>query len=428
MRANEQFANKGYTVRIEQSQLLFGRQRAIVSDGSGGELTYPMPARIFFHFQILLFLVVAPAVTFGLQAEDVAQTIEQLRSVKMPNDWGNDVPTPVIPLLPQLKHQLLALFQKVLVDEGARATQFAATATLRSKMLTHLQAAGVWIEDSYTYGGITELEVSRPRGHPDLLVFRIDLGIDCGEDNSLYVFQRRKGRWRMVIAIESNGYKEVFGGLDSLQYRISPLDGQGRWFLVYLHQIPSCTSVWNGISYRVVRSGASAEKPVVVLARGERLHRGDYEPRLRVNGESFRLDFAGESLASLPSVRMHVVRYRIVGSRATRIPPLAHSPEGFLHEWAGLPWREARRWSRIAGQQVRGMHEQLGAMELDFVQPCPGGSRWQIGVSMRELKPDPPALKTLYATVVRQGQTYLLTQIGHVRPAGCPGAKQVQGE
>ncbi|HLJ25220.1 MAG TPA: hypothetical protein VKY85_00765 [Candidatus Angelobacter sp.] len=66
-----------------------------------------MPARIFFHFQIFFLLVVGSIEAFAQQPADIANTLHALRQVKIEDQIGYDVPPQAIPLLTQLKHQLL---------------------------------------------------------------------------------------------------------------------------------------------------------------------------------------------------------------------------------------------------------------------------------------------------------------------------------
>jgi hypothetical protein len=395
-----------------------------------------MTPRVFFY--LLIFCVNIPATAFSQRATDIADTLQRLRQIKIEDDRETDVPAAVIPLLTRLKHDLLASFQQVL-NEGGPGVQ--ATAA-QEELLRRLRATGVgaheidW-NDPQGYGFISHLEVRQPSGHSDLLMFRSELSIECGDDSSLYVFKKSEGRWKVMIAVESNGYKKISGGLGNLlYYDVSPPDADGRWFLVYAHQEPWCTSNWNYIHYRVLRTGGTPEKPVVVLSREDEMYRGGVYrggdlPRLEVTKDSFRLEFEGnQKLDSGVFARTHVACYRIASKRATRIPPLASSAAGFLDEWAHMPWRDAERWSR-SPELARAGHDTLGTNdeyhEFDFVQPCPGGNKWQIGVKLSEFAQHGPDRK-LIATIVKEGESYFVAQIGDKRPGGCPGNRQVFGD
>jgi len=388
-----------------------------------------MILRVFFY--LLIFCIVVPAPAFSQQAYNIADTLQQLRQVEIEQD--NEVPAAAIPLLTRLKHDLLALFQQVL-NEGGPGVQASAA---QEELLRRLQAANIQLKgwDDWKarpiYGFIHQLDITQPAGHPDLMVFRSAIFIQCDDDSSIYVFQKRKGHWDMVIAVESNGYKQISGGLGELLYQVSPPDADGRWFLVYAYVNPWCTSNWQTIYFRVLRPGATPKKPVVVLSRKEEIFR-EAGATLEAARDSFRLDFdAGQELDAGVLIRPHVARYRIAGNRATRIPPLAGSAAGFLDEWSHMPWRKAARWSRIP-KFPRAGHHMLGSTslhhEFDFDQPCPGGNKWQIGVKVSRLDESDLMLGTLVATVVKEGESYFITQLGYKRPGGCPGNRQAWGD
>jgi len=161
-----------------------------------------MILRVFFY--LLIFCIVVPAPAFSQQAYNIADTLQQLRQVEIEED--NEVPAAAIPLLTRLKHDLVALFQQVLNEGGPGAQASAA----QEELLRRLQAANIQLKDwddwiaRPVYGFIHQLDVTQPSGHPDLMVFRSAIFIQCDDDSSIYVFQKRKGHWDMVIAVESN--------------------------------------------------------------------------------------------------------------------------------------------------------------------------------------------------------------------------------
>jgi hypothetical protein len=135
-------------------------------------------------------------------------------------------------------------------------------------------------------------------------------------------------------------------------------------------------------------------------------------------------------------LRIHIDHYRIIGSRATRIAPLAEKPEGFLDEWIDLPWQEAVRWSdpsnaaalekwhaRLArSYDLQSLDKHDYGSQFEFSQPCDKPpTRWQIGVSIDSLTRVDRLPEELYFTVTRQGEALFLQRIDTVRPPGCPG-------
>jgi hypothetical protein len=131
--------------------------------------------------------------------------------------------------------------------------------------------------------------------------------------------------------------------------------------------------------------------------------------------------------------RARLVRYRVDGGKAIRLPAPAPSPQDFLDDWLALPWGEAASLSPPSAHAVlRKWHGTLGAAlrkecgtGIAFVQTCPPAQdRWQIGLT---LSPEGCPMRlpsTLYATVERRGETFLLQGIAERRPPGCPGESE----
>src|SRR5437763_7564703 len=163
----------------------------------------------------------------------IARTLQQMRTLKLVDSIGYEVPPDAIPLLTQVKHQLRDLFLKTLNDSGPGTTATKA----KSAFLAQLGAAGIAVpgdsREDEVYGHIWSINVEQRFGHPDLLIFSPELSIACGNDSPLYVFQKNGGQWRLLIAVESNGYTPEKGALGGLQYELSPPDKQRHWSLVY---------------------------------------------------------------------------------------------------------------------------------------------------------------------------------------------------
>jgi hypothetical protein len=123
-------------------------------------------------------------------------------------------------------------------------------------------------------------------------------------------------------------------------------------------------------------------------------------------------------------IRYHTVNYQLVDGHAIRVAPVAYSPAGFLDEWAQSDWTQAASWSLERGHNVwrwhSVFHEMKHDMELVFVQPCPGGRKWQLGVNSERQK--------LFATVILTTAGYRLADIGDARQPGCPGEQAPTAE
>jgi hypothetical protein len=392
--------------------------------------------KMFSTFLRTLFLIVIAPGVLTAQAPThqeassaaVARTLRQMQTIKLEDDLGYTVPPAAIPLLTQVKHQLRDLFLTTVNDLGAGAN----AQNVKAAVLGRLQTAGVAVpftnpNDSFPYGSLVELAVEQPPQHPDLLLFSPRLGIACGDDSPLYLFRKSGNRWRLLIAVESNGYEEVKSALGELQYRVSPPDALGNWFLVYAHDSPWCTSNWNGIHYAVLRPGPDPYAPVKVFTGEHGYYRGsDFGITLRAGADSFRLDVDG-SYNIYPDrlVRRHTLNYKVSDNQVTRMNPLAHSPGGFVDEWIAMEWSEAVNFSTKPDRDAQVWHEKLHntntEKELLFVQLCPGGKKWQVALTLADNA-------KVIATVAESPTGYLLAGVARTRPPGCAGADQAPAE
>jgi hypothetical protein len=416
----------------------------------------------------------------------IAQTVARLRQVKV-DGMENDVPEVAQPLLTRLKHQLRDLILARLNQPGTEV------ASLRSGIVGELNAAGVTVAEppedepatqteresspvdtskvevvlptsgtpiltvesasvncskveapaqqpatsgsgipDYVYGDIEEIDVRQPEGYPDLAAAVTTLGVCCGSDSSLYLFQRSESFWHLILAQEANGYEEVSGAQGSFEYRISPPDSDGRFFVVTANVNPWCTSNWQSIRYQVMRPAGFADAPQVILKEDREIYIGVDPPifKLEADAGSFALSFtASQGLDAGKFSRTHMVKYRIDLDRAVRIPPLAETPEDFLDEWLGLDWEEAARWV-TGSQDLQSVHAALHgtegyrAEEILSVDPCADGNTWHVELSIKadaHKQGEPPTAlpDELFFTVVKRKGVFFVQSVSSEAPPDC---------
>jgi hypothetical protein len=366
----------------------------------------------------------------ALQAFDAAAAYER----------GDKIPTEVRDLLTRLKHQLRDLIERTLDDGvGPRSTPAAA----RARVLAALRREGVSTggpeDDVHTFGSVVAINFTRPRGHPELLAATTTVSVHCGDDGSLYLFRRAGARWRLVLAEEANGYEDVSGAQGRFDFRVSPPDARGRFFVVTANVNPWCTSNWQALRYRVLRVADDPYRPRLLLSGEETIYLGtELEGfRLGATADAFTLRFdAGQRLDPGILIRPHVLKFRVEGERAARVAPVAFKPEDFADEWLGMKWEEAARWSdasRLA--ELKKWHAALNASgkgfygsEILFVQPCakPAGV-WQVGVESYEGDGAPRVPPKVYFTVARVGGALRMRGVSDERPPGCPGESPPSG-
>jgi hypothetical protein len=261
------------------------------------------------------------------------------------------------------------------------------------------------------YGWIGDLEVQRPAGHGRLLAVTVTQEISCGSDASLYLFQQDEQGWHLAFALESNGYEQVSGGLGSFQFGVSPPDKKGGFFIVAASVNPWCSSSWQGIRYRAYRLGSDLLRPVPFFDENAGIFEWDYD--LAVEADRFRVTFKGsQRLDTGILVRDYVRAFRVTGTKAERIGPLAKEPQGFIDEWIEQPWEIAKRWTiHPERPAMKAWHDRLKerkedlSTSFDSLETC-GPNRSQATL---DLDPDPraPSLpRVLYFTVRSQGEDF----------------------
>ncbi|MGH9760149.1 MAG: hypothetical protein ACREAC_04810, partial [Blastocatellia bacterium] len=124
------------------------------------------------------------------------------------SDADTEVPMPVRELMPSLKHQLRDLIALTLEsDPGIGPAEF------KAKVLSELASIAITVGETesekadyrsdacrFGYGAIHDIEVAQPNDDRDLIAVTTSLGVVCGEDTSLYLFERRRNVWKLVIS------------------------------------------------------------------------------------------------------------------------------------------------------------------------------------------------------------------------------------
>ena len=196
-----------------------------------------------------------------------------------------------------------------------------------------------------------------------LLSVVAQIGIPCGSDALWLVYAQDGTHRRRVLTWTSPRYDRIDGAWDSFQVAVSPRDAEGRWFAAAASIRPWCTSTWSVIDYAILRPGADADKPSLVLKSHDSLWwGGDDTGRLSVDAKHVELRFHGASIDTGVHNREYVRRYAVNGSTATRVAPVAGSARDFVEEWIVSPWPLAQQWTeQKQAATLRKAHESLQA-------------------------------------------------------------------
>lgn len=367
---------------------------------------------------------------------DIAGTVAELRNCRVA-DGETSIPTEIRPLLTVLKHQLRDLIS---VTINSHVSESKSLEGLRNAISDELEKQGIHSEirdivvivpdsanDSYTYGDIYQIAIHKVDGQPDLIAATTTIGVCCGDDTSLYIYQQTNEGWKLVVAQEANDYEEVSGAHGSFGFAISPSSKAGQFFVVTKNVNPWCVSNWQSIRYEVLRPGMDPYEPKVLLKQSHTIFLGNFSIGvIDIKPTGFTIQFEGrQRLSTSILTRRHVVSYQVQGEQVRRVPPFADGPEGFLDEWFDLPWEEASKWiDSSAAASLRALHARFrldrtegdSAFDTEFAFDPPtcriGPGQWQVGIDFTPseeggLLPKGMSRK-MYFTIIQKNENYIL--------------------
>lgn len=367
------------------------------------------------------------------QARKAAETIRQLRAVGIPStQTEKPMPPGEVPtLLRRLNSELRGLIVETLNDPTRHSVPAA------DEIFGQLRAAG-WDDIPSNkwnaYGEINQIKFDWQLGYsPDLLIVSTQLWLPCGSsdpDTAIYVFTGRSRQWKLILATDSDF--EPSGGEqdEGMQYRISPADADGKWFLVIAHQPPSSCGPREGvIRYKALRPSSNPDQPAVLIAQRQSLSpEGDISFRVDVQSDWFAITERNlRKLDAEPGVA--IVRYQVSANRTQRIPPLALTPENFLDQWVQLSWDEARRWTK-PGSSLERLHSKLSELRLDSaefqsVHRCSGdggeGSTWLIKLWIDRHGNTMSRDETSFIEISEANGAFSVDAVYGSHPKSCPG-------
>ena len=384
-----------------------------------------------------IFLLTCPnlnAQSVSPAARKAVQTIQKLRTIDARNSRDSDAgPPPKVPyLLRELNQELKELIIENLNDHPK-------TSPREEEILDQLRAAG-WQElpsNKWTaYGEIRKISFDSAGGDPLLLIVSTQLWLPCGSgsadpDSAIYVFRNVSRRWELILSTDSDF--DPVGNADEggLQYKISPRDSSGRWYLAVAQLPPSCGGAENVLRYKVLRPGANADSPTVLIAQRETIALG-YDPpfRLEVQDDWFAITEGKDRLLG-QGRGVRILRYAVDNNKIRRIAPLAVYPEDFLDEWARLSWDEARQWVTEGSEgSVKKWHSKFNKLEKDLsqiqlMQRCSGSEdgdgTWLIELVVDSKSDRAMEDKQVYVQVEKKHYTFFVNNIKESPIDGCSG-------
>jgi len=311
--------------------------------------------------------------------------------------------------LTKIKHLIRDWAETRLTGLSATFDEDAVNRQFQEAML----AAGLVCPDGCPTSAIGYAAPARVRRSGDLVILQTSVGIDCGYDDSAYLYEWNSGAWRRIFETEQNTYTQA-GYLPQTLYALeaSPPDGRGERLVLSLGSKPGCSSAYQPLYYRAWRIGAKGSMPKLLLDSAETAYMGDYPPvRGTVSPDDIRLEFTVGGTGYGQS-HQAVRHFEIRGDAVRQVEPIASTPRDFVEEWLDMPWSQSLQWSESPslGQWHAKMHRDDGMG--DFPDPplkCANGEDlWQIGIRLHGVES-----ATYYLVRWRQPDRFTMVDISN---------------
>jgi hypothetical protein len=311
---------------------------------------------------------------------------------KAPDAGGSRGATPQLTVV---KHQLRDWVESRLAALKPRGNE----GVLQRKLNVELRAAGLICggahEPCLSDTGMGFLENLTFRQTGGFLILQTGVSIECGSDESAYVYTWSSEGWKRVWQTEQNTYTEKDYKPQTIDgVHVSPFSQTNDYVVLTLGTEWWCMSGWHRVYYRVFRLGPDAE--ALTLVDGEEFaYVAGHDPPIQgsVTTDDVLVEFAVSSIDAAVHSREAIRHFTIDHDEVERVDPFALSPRDFVDEWLTHDWREAAFWSeddqrRSMADWHKKLHKEFVAGQ--FIYPtmhCTDKpDLWEVGVDLS----DPP--------------------------------------
>jgi len=282
-------------------------------------------------------------------------------------------------------------------------------------------SAGDSASSSVGYLGKVQL---RYQQRQTFLVLKTAVEVDCGFDESAYLYRQENGRWNRVWETEQNTYtKEEYTVQRIHAILVSPnLNQTSPYFVLSLGTEPWCSSNWHDVYVRLWSLSPLDPRPKLLLDKSEWgfLGRHDIPVQGSVGRNEALIEYTIASIDGSLLTREAILHYSLTQDKAERIDPFALSPRDFVEEWLAEPWEQSRLLSQASSRAaLKTAHQDVGRDE--FIQPtrhCRSPDLWQVALGSMEGK------KAAAYYLVRWRPPYHFTMV-QVSPRPLPACTEI---
>lgn len=405
-----------------------------------------MNAQRLFHHSLAVGALLCATLRVFAQPSDVkcdwtafersAAEMREARDValKISEDESNtEVPPEAIKQIQQFKNSLYAALQSYFLCQPNGAFE---SRKLEGDLYARLaipvppQPSKEALSDSGPWTGLyldeVSIKVETISDARKLIAVLTTFGIPYGGDAELDVFAPGEdGKWKPAVHFTSKPYNSIAGAFEGLDYKISPRDPKGNWFVVATHVNPWPTSCWQDLFVDVTRPEDLGMQYQLFHDEQFGYVCDDIPPYLRsVSEDGFQIRFSISSIDESLGSSVSVMSYKIVDDEVVRVQPVALDPVNFVDEWVRRPWRDARDWSapgnltNLRNGHLK-LHKQL-ANDFVAIRNCAAASTSEIEAA--ENAGDGPS----HFFIVRaRGGSFTMLRVSNRPATSCKGANRL---
>lgn len=210
------------------------------------------------------------------------------------------------------------------------------------------------------YGANLTVRIESAKGFPNSLFVVLTFGVECGDDNLLFLYTEEGGHWHQRLHWYSDKYahpSDAFG--DFFLFTAAPGPDPTHPLVAVAHGTPWCTSRFSNFKIALLQPSTTDSPQKLLSDTYADYSRGDTTPTLKpyAEGVALRLDASSRDLEGVFTY-IGVFRYRTTSGRLERLP-VANNARDFVDGWLDESWPVAARWSESANATLQTIHERF---------------------------------------------------------------------
>jgi len=232
------------------------------------------PARSALIRALPLLLLAQPLFAADTRLDAIRELLAPLRT----NDLANHKSRGATPAFTTLKHRLRDWIESRLAELKWNGTEWKPDPSIFQEQLNQdLGKAGLFCGDEWKIpcrewsllGFLGDISLEMKAG--SFLVVKTALGIECGYDESAYVYKSDGGRWQRLWQSEQDDYRgDKYFPQTFDEVAISPTNyekdaDKSAHLILTLGHNPWCTSNWQTVYYRVWHTSNAVAAPALLL-------------------------------------------------------------------------------------------------------------------------------------------------------------------